>query len=57
VTDEAWANAAKLYDEDQLAGLVSLIAVINSWNRLNAWAAASAARARSRTCSSRTGAA
>ena len=35
VTDEAWANAVKHYDEDQLAGLVSLIAVINSWNRLN----------------------
>jgi hypothetical protein len=35
VTDETWAKAAKHYDEDQLAGLVSLIAVINSWNRLN----------------------
>ncbi|GAA4606564.1 carboxymuconolactone decarboxylase family protein [Actinoallomurus liliacearum] len=35
VTDEAWANAAKHYDEDQLAALVSLIAVINTWNRLN----------------------
>jgi AhpD family alkylhydroperoxidase len=35
VTDEAWANAAKLYDDDQLAALVSLIAEINAWNRLN----------------------
>jgi AhpD family alkylhydroperoxidase len=35
VSDEAWANAAKHYDEDQLAGLVSLIALINTWNRLN----------------------
>ena len=35
VTDEAWANAAKYYDEDQLAALVSLIAEINAWNRLN----------------------
>ena len=35
VTDEAWANAAKHYDEDQLAALVSLIAGINAWNRLN----------------------
>ncbi|MET7338351.1 carboxymuconolactone decarboxylase family protein [Nonomuraea sp. NPDC005650] len=35
VTDEAWANAAKHYDEDQLAALVALIAVINSYNRLN----------------------
>ena len=35
VTDEAWANAAKHYDEDQLAALVSLIALINAYNRLN----------------------
>ncbi|MFD8200076.1 carboxymuconolactone decarboxylase family protein [Streptomyces sp. NPDC003470] len=35
VTDEAWANAAKHYDEDQLAALVGLIAVINTYNRLN----------------------
>jgi AhpD family alkylhydroperoxidase len=35
VTDEAWANAAKQYDDDQLAALVSLIAEINAWNRLN----------------------
>ncbi len=35
VSDEAWANAAKHYDDDQLAALVSLIAEINAWNRLN----------------------
>jgi AhpD family alkylhydroperoxidase len=35
VTDEAWANAAKHYDEDQLAALVSLIAIINLYNRIN----------------------
>ncbi|MEV0083957.1 carboxymuconolactone decarboxylase family protein [Saccharopolyspora sp. NPDC050642] len=35
VTDEAWANAAEHYDEDQLAALVSLIAIMNAWNRLN----------------------
>ena len=35
VTDEAWANAAKHYDEDQLAALVLRIALINAWNRLN----------------------
>ncbi|MET7271486.1 MULTISPECIES: carboxymuconolactone decarboxylase family protein [Streptomyces] len=35
VTDEAWANAAEHYDEDQLAALVGLIAVINTYNRLN----------------------
>ncbi|MFE9932840.1 carboxymuconolactone decarboxylase family protein [Streptomyces sp. NPDC005533] len=35
VTDEAWAEAAKYYDEDQLAALVSLIALINTYNRMN----------------------
>ncbi|MFC9626857.1 carboxymuconolactone decarboxylase family protein [Streptomyces sp. NPDC056930] len=35
VTDAAWANAAKHYDEGQLAALVSLIALINAWNRMN----------------------
>ncbi|MGW0192435.1 carboxymuconolactone decarboxylase family protein [Nonomuraea sp. NPDC003201] len=35
VTDEAWANAAKHHDEDQLAALVSLIAAINTFNRMN----------------------
>ena len=35
VSDEAWANAAKHYDGDQLAALVSLIALINLYNRLN----------------------
>ena len=35
VTDEAWANAAKHYDDDQLAALVCLIALINAYNRMN----------------------
>ena len=35
VTDEAWANAAKYYDAEQLAALVCAIAGINTWNRLN----------------------
>ena len=35
VTDQAWANAAKYYDDDQLAALVCTIAMINTWNRLN----------------------
>ena len=35
VTDEAWASAAKHYDDDQLAALVSLIALINAYNRIN----------------------
>jgi alkylhydroperoxidase family enzyme len=35
VTDEAWANAAKHYDNEELAALTCLIAVINTYNRLN----------------------
>src|SRR5713101_4907144 len=35
VTDEAWANAAKHYDEEQLMALAAQIAVINAFNRLN----------------------
>ena len=35
VTDEAWANAAQHYDDEQLAALVSLIALINTFNRMN----------------------
>jgi AhpD family alkylhydroperoxidase len=35
VPDEVWANAAKHYDDDQLGALVSLIALINAWNRMN----------------------
>ncbi|MEU7279044.1 carboxymuconolactone decarboxylase family protein [Streptomyces sp. NPDC045431] len=35
VTDEAWANAAKHYDEEQLTALVATIALINAFNRLN----------------------
>lgn len=35
VSDEAWASAAKHYDEDQLGALVSVIALINVFNRMN----------------------
>ncbi|RRQ76955.1 alkylhydroperoxidase [Streptomyces griseofuscus] len=35
VTDAAWAEAARHYDEDQLTALVGLIAVINLYNRVN----------------------
>ena len=35
VSDEVWANTAKYYDDDQLAALVSLIALINAYNRMN----------------------
>ncbi len=35
VTDEAWAHAAKHDDADQIAALVCLIALINTYNRMN----------------------
>ena len=35
VTDEAWAHAAKHFDEEQLVALISLIALINAYNRVN----------------------
>jgi AhpD family alkylhydroperoxidase len=35
VSDEIWDEAARHYDELQLAGLVLAIASINVWNRLN----------------------
>jgi AhpD family alkylhydroperoxidase len=35
VADDVWANAAKHYDDDQLIALVSQIAIINAFNRLN----------------------
>jgi AhpD family alkylhydroperoxidase len=36
VPDDVWDDAAKHFDGDQLAGLVSLIALINAYNRMNA---------------------
>jgi AhpD family alkylhydroperoxidase len=35
VPDEVWNEAARHYDESQLAALVIAIATINVWNRLN----------------------
>ena len=35
VTDEIWAEAARHYDEKQLATLVLAIAAVNVWNRVN----------------------
>ncbi|MER5510262.1 carboxymuconolactone decarboxylase family protein [Streptomyces sp. NPDC002766] len=35
VPDEVWQNAAKHYDEEQLAALVAQIAIINAFNRGN----------------------
>jgi AhpD family alkylhydroperoxidase len=36
VPDDVWEDAARHYDESQLAGLVVAIAAINAWNRINA---------------------
>lgn len=35
VTDGAWAKAAEHYDDEQLGALISMIAVINAFSRLN----------------------
>ena len=35
VTDDAWANAAKHYDDEELVALVATIALINAFNRMN----------------------
>ena len=35
VPDEVWQEAARHYDEAELASLVLSIAAINAWNRLN----------------------
>ena len=35
VRDDAWARAAQHYDEEQLGALVCLIALINTYNRMN----------------------
>ena len=35
VSDEAWTNAAKHYDSEQLGALVALIGLINAYNRMN----------------------
>jgi AhpD family alkylhydroperoxidase len=35
VSDETWAKVREHYDDDQIAALVSLIAMINANNRLN----------------------
>ncbi|GAA0928233.1 carboxymuconolactone decarboxylase family protein [Pseudonocardia zijingensis] len=36
VGDDTWALARKHFDDDQLAALVSLVALINAYNRMNA---------------------
>ena len=35
VPDEIWEEAARHYDEKALAALITAIALINVWNRLN----------------------
>jgi len=35
VSDDTWDQARKHYDDDQLAALISLVAVINAANRMN----------------------
>jgi AhpD family alkylhydroperoxidase len=35
VTDEAWNDAAKYYDTEELAALVARISLINAFNRMN----------------------
>jgi len=35
VPDDVWAQAARCYDETQLAAILLQIAGINAWNRLN----------------------
>jgi AhpD family alkylhydroperoxidase len=35
VPDQVWANAARHYDGEQLGALVSVIALINAFNRMN----------------------
>ena len=35
VPDAVWDNAAQHYDDEQLAALVALIALINTYNRMN----------------------
>jgi AhpD family alkylhydroperoxidase len=35
VSDEVWQAVRKHFDDEQLAALITVIAVINAWNRLN----------------------
>ncbi len=35
VSDETWAAVRKHYDDDQIGALITLLATINAWNRLN----------------------
>ena len=35
VPDDVWENAAKHFEEDELAALVALISIMNTFNRIN----------------------
>lgn len=35
VSENTWEQVRKHYDEDQIAALISCIATINAWNRIN----------------------
>ncbi|MBA2952183.1 carboxymuconolactone decarboxylase family protein [Nocardioides sp. MAH-18] len=35
VSEETWQAVRKHYDDEQVAALIAIIAVINAWNRLN----------------------
>ncbi|GAA4382127.1 carboxymuconolactone decarboxylase family protein [Nocardioides caricicola] len=35
VSDDTWQAVRKHYDDEQVAALIAIIAVINAWNRLN----------------------
>jgi len=35
VSDDTWAAVRKHYDDEQIAALTCLVAMINAWNRLN----------------------
>lgn len=35
ISDDTWQAVRKHYDEEQVAALIAIIAVINAWNRLN----------------------
>ncbi|MFD7846321.1 carboxymuconolactone decarboxylase family protein [Nocardia sp. NPDC059764] len=35
ISDDTWTQVRKHYDDDQIGALISLIATINAWNRLN----------------------
>ncbi|MBF6131670.1 carboxymuconolactone decarboxylase family protein [Nocardia otitidiscaviarum] len=35
ISEQTWSEVRKHYDDDQIAALITLIATINAWNRLN----------------------